>query len=235
MFDSGLDHSAKCESTLSEKIAVNKPLAGKKVAVLLETEYIAAEIEYYQREFSQLGAEVELLSYLWGAKSRQLVCDIDSPERPVKDIHTLVVDVDVADREANNYDIVVMAANYCSVRLREIPPMGSLGSPDLLATPPAVDFFAKAMLNKKIVKGALCHALWILTPIPALLKGRKVICHTVVLADVHNAGAIFVPAPEKVVIDDDLITGRSFADVEAYFQALVETAIKKDTNCNLIK
>lgn len=199
------------------------------MAVLVETEYIAAEIEYYQREFSKLGAEVELLSYLWGAKSRQLVCDIDSPERPVKDIHTLVVDIDVADRDANDYDIVIVAANYCSVRLREIPPMGSLGSPDLLATPPAVDFLARAMLNKKIVKGALCHALWLLTPVPELLKGRKIICHTVVLADVHNAGAIFIPAAEKVVIDDDLVTGRSFADVEAYFQAIVQTAVNLNT------
>ena len=39
-----------------------------------------------------------------------------------------------------------------------------------------------------------------------------------------NAGASFVPAENHVVVDRDLVTGRSFADVEAYWQAIVETA-----------
>lgn len=43
----------------------NKVLSGKKVAVLLETEYIASE--------------VDLLTYLWGAKSRILVSDVTEP------------------------------------------------------------------------------------------------------------------------------------------------------------
>lgn len=59
---------------------------------------------------------------------------------------------------------------------------------------------------------------------PELLKDRRVIYHTVVLADVVNAGAIFVPSPDHVVIDDDLVTTRSAADLEAYFKALVTTA-----------
>ena len=58
---------------------------------------------------------------------------------------------------------------------------------------------------------------------PDLLAGRKVICHTVVLADVLNAGATFVPDPSHVVIDDDLVTARSFADVDAYWKAVVAT------------
>ena len=82
------------------------------------------------------------------------------------------------------------------------------------------------MANPRIVKGALCHALWILTPNPHLLKDRNVICHTVVLADVINAGANFVPAENHVVVDGDLVTGRSFADVETYWQAIVDTATK---------
>ncbi|MEJ2202279.1 MAG: DJ-1/PfpI family protein [Desulfuromonadaceae bacterium] len=90
--------------------------------------------------------------------------------------------------------------------------------------PPAVQFFAAAMRNKSIVKGALCHALWLLTPHPELLADRRVICHTVVLADIVNAGAIFVPADNHVVVDGDLVTGRSFADVEAFWQAIVATA-----------
>jgi protease I len=142
-------------------------------------------------------------------------------------MYTLTVDRCVTQCSADDYDIVLCAANYVAVRLREIPPMGSLGSPEEVNTAPAVKFFADAMENKNIIKGALCHALWILTPNPHLLRGRKVICHTVVLADVINAGAVFIPSENHVVVDDDLVTGRSFADVEAYWQAIVQRLMEK--------
>jgi len=201
---------------------IEKILAGKKVAVLLETEYIPKEISLYQTLFPLLGAEVDLLTYLWGKPQRVLVSDVTEPGQMTE---SLVVTKDVADYNADDYAIVIMAANYCAVRLREIPPMGSLGSPELTTTAPAVAFFAKAMKNKKIIKGALCHALWILTPHPELLKNRKVICHTVVLADILNAGAIFVPAQEELVIDGDLVTARSAANLTAYFNALVTQSV----------
>ena len=199
------------------------PLKGKKVAVLVETEYIPEEIECYKNRFPVLGAEVDFLSYLWGEESRTLVSDVDHPS---KQVHTMVVNKDVANYDPNDYDIVLMAANYCAVRLREIPPMGSLGSPKELENPPAVQFYKKAMANKCIIKGALCHGLWILTPCPEVLRERKVICHTVVLADIVNAGATFVPDQSHVVVDDDLVTARSAADLEHYFNRIVKVASK---------
>lgn len=205
-----------------------RPLDGRKVAVLVESEYIHDEIEYYKERFAELGAEVHIMSYLWGEKSKRFVCDIDSPERPVGDIHTMEVDIDVTNVDVNDYDIVLMAANYCSVRLREIPPMGSHGSPELARKAPAVKFFREAMLNPNIIKGALCHALWILTPNPELLKGRRVICHSVILADVVNAGGIFTSTPNEIVVDGDLVTGRSAKNLEAYVDAIVEQVIKRD-------
>lgn len=209
-----------------EEIMLEKPLLGKRVAILVENEFIYDEIAYYLEYFPEKGAQVELLSYLWGEPQKEFVCDIDSPKRPVKDIRTLTVNRCVSQTNPNDFDIVIMAANYCAVRLREIPPMNSVGSVEDIAEPPAVQFFAKAMENKAIVKGAMCHALWILTPRPDLLKNRKVICHTVVLADIVNAGATFEPAPNHVVIDEDLVTARSAADLEAYFDALVKVACK---------
>lgn len=203
---------------------MEETLKNKKIAVLVETEYIPSEIAYYQEYFSSLGAQVDLMSYLWDEPSKLFVCDIDSADKPVKDLETLEVDIDVTDVDVNEYSAVLMAANYCAVRLREILPMGSFGSVEEIPTPPAVKFFAEAMQNKKIVKGALCHALWILTPNPDLLKDRKVTCHTVVLADIYNAGAIYVP--EYVCVDDDLVTGRSAANVEEYCAAIAETIVK---------
>ena len=205
-----------------------KPLAGKKVAVLVETEYIHDEIEYYKKRVPELGGELHLLSYLWGQPSKDFVNDIDNPNNPVTSVYRLTVDRCVTRSDPADYAIVICAANYVAVRLREIPPMGSLGSPELTRTAPAVRFFAQAMENRNIVKGAMCHALWLLTPHPELLRGRRVICHTVVLSDIHNAGAIFVPEPSHVVVDGDLVTARSFHDVEPYFDTLVRTAMNRD-------
>lgn len=203
---------------------MEKSLLGKKIAVLVETEYIHAEIEFYKTRIPELGGEVMLLSYLWGNTSLDIVNDIDSPEVPVTSAHRLTITECVTKHDPNEFDIVICAANYVAVRLREIPPMGSLGSRNKATTAPAVSFFARAMENKKIVKGAMCHALWILTPRKDLLRGRKVICHTVVLSDIVNAGAIFIPEPSHVVVDVDLVTARSFADIEPYFNALVTTS-----------
>lgn len=202
---------------------MDKSLKGKKVAVLVETEYIPEEVNYYQTFFSQKGAQVDFLTQLWGKPERVLVSDVDSED---KSLQRMVVKNEVADANPNDYAIVLCAANYVACRLREISPMGSLADPSLVRSPAAVRFMAGAMMNPQIVKGALCHALWILTPVPELLKGRKVICHTVVLADVLNAGGVYVPDPMHVVVDRDLVTARSAADLELYTETLLATYYK---------
>lgn len=199
---------------------MDRILEGKKVAVLVETEYIPEEINFYQTFFTKYGAQVDYLTQLWGQPERYLVSDVDNE---TKQLQKMLVKNEVADANPNDYAIVLCAANYVACRLREIPPMGYLGNPDLVRSPAAVRFMAGAMMNPQIVKGALCHALWILTPLPELLKGRKVICHTVVLADVINAGGEYVPDPSHVVVDRDLVTGRSAADLELYGETLVAT------------
>lgn len=134
----------------------------------------------------------------------------------------ITVTKDIADYNPDDYAIILVAANYVACRLREIMPMGSLGSIAELSTPPAVQLISKAMKNKKILKCALCHGLWLLAPVPELLSGRKVICHTVVLADIHNAGAQYIPYESHVVVNNDLITARSAADIEKYCAAIIE-------------
>lgn len=197
---------------------MDRILEGKKVAVLIETEYIAKEATYYKEFFTSYGAQVDFMTYLWGKPERVIVSDVTEENQPVQ---SMVVKKEIADCNPNEYAIVLTAANYVACRLREISPMGSLGDVSLLRSPAAVRFMAGAMMNPQIVKGALCHALWILTPVPELLKGRKVICHTVVLADVVNAGGIFVPDESHVVVDGDLVTGRSAEDLQLYCENLL--------------
>lgn len=195
-------------------------LKGKRVAVLVETEYIPEEINFYQTFFAQYGAQVDFLTYLWGKPERVLVSDVDNESKPLQ---KMVVKREVADANPNDYAIVLCAANYVACRLREIPPMGALADASLVRSPAAVRFMASAMMNPAIVKGALCHALWLLTPTPELLSGREVICHTVVLADVLNAGGVYVPDASHVVVDRDLVTARSAGDLQLYGETLVAT------------
>lgn len=210
-----------------------------KVAVLVETEFIPDEIKKYKEYFEEKGGVVDFLTLLNGNKQRVLVGDVTEPG---KSVETFLATKDIQDADADNYDIILCAANYVACRLREIPPMYSLGSSDKMEDAPAVKFIKKAMENKNIVKGFLCHALWLLTPIPEVLRGRIVVCHTVVLADIINAGAKFIgdillvdakcefSDDYHIVIDDDMVTGRSVADIDNYVEAIYKTYVKRKSS-----
>jgi deglycase len=98
--------------------------------------------------------------------------------------------------------------------------------PEMARTAPAVKLFARAMKRPRIVKGALCHGLWILTPTPELLAGRRVICHENVLADVANSGAIFTTSADDIVVDGDLVTGRSGDQVVPFIDAIARQIVR---------
>jgi protease I len=198
-------------------------LEGKKIAVLVESEFIPEEIEVYRHGFAATGAEVNFMSRLWGQATQTFFSDVEEIGRTPQ---TLEVSIDFQEVALEDYAAVIMAANYTSVRLRYFqPPEGQPLSADMVRSAPAVQFFARAMANPRIVKGALCHGLWILTPNPELLKGRKVICHEVVLADILNCGAEYVPPDEQnqgVVVDRDLITGRTGKEVRPFVHAIAQ-------------
>ena len=217
-----------------------KKLEGKKIAVLVETEFIPEEIKAYQTHFAKLGATVHLMSRLWGNETVRFVSDIDEVEGEIPEY--LDVNIDFQNVNLNEYAAVIMAANYTSVRLRYFQPTdGYPISPEQIRTAPAVQFFAKAMANPKIIKGFLCHGLWILTPMPELLKGRQIICHEVVLADVINAGAIYVPPPlnsqpndpRNIVVDGDMVTGRAGSDVNAFIEEIASQIVVQEKRLQL--
>ena len=55
----------------------DKSLAGKKIAVLVESQYIPAEIKCYQERFAGYGAEVHLMSRLWGQPKQTFVSEVE--------------------------------------------------------------------------------------------------------------------------------------------------------------
>lgn len=199
-------------------MSADPSLAGRRVAVLVESLYIPDEIAAYRQDFAAMGATVDVMSRLWGSPSITFVSDpngLDAQGAPLR-AETMVVDIDLEKVRLDDYAAVVQSANYTSVRLRYFQP------PQTPADAPAVVFFADAMQRRDIVKGALCHGLWILSPRPDLLRGRRVICHEVMQADVENAGGVVDRSGGTVVVDGDLVTGHSKDDVHAFIQAIAQ-------------
>jgi putative intracellular protease/amidase len=196
------------------------PLKGKKNAVLVESEYVPHEIRTYQELFGSYGAEVHLMSRLWGNEQVEFTSDVEKKgETP----ETITVSMDIQDAAIEDYAAIIMAANYPSVRLRwlaeedtRVEPLGKSSGREA----PAVDFMYRAMMNPRIIKGFPCHALWILSPIPEVLAGRKVICNRVMLGDVTNAGGIITPSQNGVVVDSDVVTNDSASHTEELVNAI---------------
>jgi protease I len=203
-------------------------LDGKKVAVFLENKFIPEEIAAYQSGFALLGAEAELVSRIWYGDykpaSAEFYSDVDPlDDKPWETPHKVEVRRDVSTVHPGDYAAVIMAANYTSVRLRYSDLPQDAAQFDAWAhvqSAPVVRFFADAMADKDVVKGFLCHGLWILTPNPRLLRGRKVICHSVVMADILACGAEVVLTPNKVVTDGDVVTGFSKHEVLEFIAAI---------------
>ncbi len=227
---------------------VQKPLEGKKVAVFVEHKFIAEEIQAYQSCFGMLGATVQIVSRIYYGDYRPgnpywqtpvFYSDVDpGDQQPWQSPEAISVpdsnDLSTIDLDA--YAAVIMSANYVSVRLR-YPDNPSISDPrELVQSAPVVRFFAEAMQRPRLIKGALCHGLWILTPYPHLLKDRKVTCHTVMMSDILNCGADVVfedvgdgkRAPAKVVVDTDLVTGFSKHEVVPFIEAITERIVAQE-------
>lgn len=196
----------------------DKALAGKKIAVVLESQYIPGEIKLYQERFASYGATVDLVSRLWGQPKATFYSTVEVIDGEPTPLETIEVSLDFDQVRLEDYVAVVVAANYTSVRLRwsEREDVTSGNAAEVARNTPAARFVRRAMENPNIIKGMPCHALWLLTPSPDVLAGRRVICNKVVLADVINAGAIYTPCPpgtpddQQVVVDRDLVTNNSW-------------------------
>jgi protease I len=215
-------------------------LKGKKVAVIVEHKFIPEEFEAYRSCFALLGMTVDFFSRIWYGdytpdnphwRPATFYSDVDpSDNQPWQSpvIMTLNDENDISNIKLDDHAAVIMAANYISVRLRYTDRSDFSSAREFVQSAPVSQFFASAMKRKEIIKGALCHGLWILTPYPELLNGRNVTCHTVVMADIVNCNANIMfetnaegrREPQKVVVDDDLVTGFSKHEVIPFIQAI---------------
>lgn len=187
-------------------------LRGKKIGILMEADYYEPEIWYYQRRFPEEGAEVHFLTRLWGQPSLTFKGhEYHIPFECSESFEGL------DDAELRSYAAIIVPAGMVSDRLRY--------TEDINKLPPAVEFLKRAFRERGIVKGIICHGLWLVAPAPELVRGRKLVVHNNLLGDAKNMGACYVD--QDVVVDDDLVTARTGGHCHLFARTIVELLAEK--------
>ena len=182
-------------------------IAGKKIAVLMEADYYEPEIWYYQRRFPEEGAEVHFLTRLWGQE--RLTFAGHEWKVPFEcDESFEGIDDDVL----RSYDAVIVPSGMVSDRLRY--------TEDVSKLPPATEFLSRAFAEPAILKGIICHGMWLVAPKPELVRGRNVVVHNNLHGDAVNMGANYVD--EDVVVDGDLVTARTGGHCHLFARKIIE-------------
>jgi protease I len=179
----------------------------KKIGVLLENRFIDQEISYYTHRFPEEGIRVEFLTRLWGQprlcfRGLELGMEV-TVDKSFEDLD---------DAALAGYSAIIVPAGYVADMLRYAERPGDLA--------PAVLFFRRAMSNPAVLKGCICHSLWIFDPIPETIRGRRVTCHNNVIGSVRNAGAVYVD--EDIVVDGDLVTARTGGLFARFARTIIE-------------
>ena len=182
-------------------------LAGKKIGILIESDFYEPEIFYYERRFPEEGAEVHFLTRLWEQPSLTFRGrEYNAPFECRESFEGM------SDQELRSYDAVIVPAGMVSDRLRYTEDVNKL--------PPATEFLARAFAEEEILKGIICHGMWLVAPTPELVRGRRVVVHNNLLGDAKNMGAVYVN--QDVVVDGDLVTARSGGHCHLFARKIID-------------
>jgi protease I len=162
-------------------------LTNRKIAILIESDFFENEIFYYQLRFAEEGADVHFLSRLWGNPG---ITYTGHEFRAPLYCHESFENI--TDAELDSFDAVIVPSGIVADRLRY--------TEDLQRIPPATEFLKRAFANKNILKGIICHGLWLTAPATELVRGRRLTCHNNLHGDAIAYGAKFV--------DEDLVIRR---------------------------
>lgn len=179
---------------LLKKERSSMSLEGKKIAILIESDFAEEEIFYYQHRFAEEKMDMHFLSRLWG--NTALTFTGHEYKIPFVCHESLEY---INDETLDSFAAIIVPGGIVSDRLRY--------SEDVNQLAPAVTFFKRACARKHILKGINCHGMCLVSTIPEVVRDRRVVVNNNLIGDVRNMGAIYVD--QDVVVDDDLVTGRS--------------------------
>lgn len=182
-------------------------LKGKKIGIFIESDYFEKEIFYYQFRFPEEGAELVFFTRLWGQAS----ITFEGHEYKVPMTCDKSFEA-INDEQLKTFDAIIVPAGMVSDRLRY--------TEDVTATPPACSFLKRAFANKDILKGIICHGLWLCAPVKEVIEGRTLTTHNNLIGDARAYGANYVD--QDVVVDGDLVTGRTGMHAHLFASKIIE-------------
>jgi len=182
-------------------------IAGNRIAVLLESDFYEKEIFYYQLRFAEEGAKVHFLTRLWGEPritfhGHEFKIPIDCDESFEN----------MSDDELRSYSAIIVPAGMVADRLRY--------TEDVRQLPPATAFMKRAFAEEKIIKGIICHGMWLMAPAAEIIKGRKAVVHNNLVGDARCYGLEYVD--QDVVVDGDLVTARTGGHCHLFARKIID-------------
>jgi len=169
-------------------------LKGKYALVLSEDQYEDQELWYPYYRLKEAGAEVRIVG-MPGVS--QYISKHGYPVQP---------EITPQEIEAQRVDILIVPGGYAPDRMRRHPELLQL---------------VEKVFEKGAVVGMICHAGWV--PISAgIVRGKKVTSVGAIRDDLINAGAEWVD--EEVVVDGNLISSRSPADLPVFCREIIKTS-----------
>lgn len=183
----------------------------KKIGILIENRFIEKEIFYYQSRFEEEHFNTVFLTRLWGQKQLKFKGLEFNAEFTAENSFE-----EINDKDLEDYAAIIMPAGYVADYLLYSEKAGDIS--------PAAKFIERVMKNKKIIKGFICHSLWIASPIKEVFSNRVVTCHNNIISHVKNAGMIYVD--KDINIDNDLITARTGTHYPLLVKKIIESINK---------
>jgi protease I len=172
-------------------------LQGKTIAFLAADGVEKVELEQPRAAVEKAGARTELLSLKAG--------EIQARDHDLEPAGTVAVDRAVADATVAEFDGLIL-------------PGGTVNPDKLRMDRSAVSFVREFVESGKPV-AAICHGPWTLVE-AGVAAGRTLTSYASIRTDLRNAGANVVD--EEVVVDGNLITSRSPADLPAFCSTVIQ-------------
>jgi len=175
---------------------MSNSLQGKRVAILAADGVEKVELDTPRAKLSAHGARVELLSLKTD--------EIQARNHDLELAGTFTVDRAVAQASVDEFDALVLP--------------GGTVNPDKLRADSVAVAFVRDFVNSGKPVAAICHGPWTLVE-AGVVAGRTVTSYPSIRTDLRNAGGKVVD--EEVVVDGNVITSRSPADLPAFCASLV--------------
>lgn len=182
-------------------------MSAPRVAILLESDFYEHEIWYYHYRFREDGIDATFVTRLWGQSAITFKGhEYHAPFECSGDLEAL------DDAALDALDALIVPSGMVSDRLRYVE--------DLSQLPPATRLLQRAFARPGLIKGIICHGLWLCAPDPSMIRGRRLTCHPNLHGDALAYGAQYVD--EDLVVDGDLVTARTGNHAHLFARRIID-------------